>query len=271
MNRLSRWTAGLRREMRALRGRLTALPPSPVLVGRLPEWITTACELPTSSVPDSRDEAYVRFENVFYDTDTIARNQSLYLPRIAGATESTREKSLAVDVGCGRGEFLKALAATGVPMVGLEPNRFEAEQLRAEGYDVRDRDALSGLAEFADSSLGAISILQVIEHLQPSYCLDVIALACRKLAPGGLLVIEAPNYECPAVQYGFWIDLTHVRPYPAQAIAHYMIEGRLEDLELIYSVPVQSPQFSVVNPAANYVNYALLGRKVGSPFAPDLG
>ena len=118
-----------------------------------------------------------------------------------------------VDVGCGRGELLELLAARGVAAHGVEPDGGTAAVARHLGLDVRDGDGLSELARHEDRSLGAISLIQVIEHLGPQERLDLFPLAARVLRPGGLLVVETINpMSLHVYAHALYLDPTHTQP-----------------------------------------------------------
>jgi predicted SAM-dependent methyltransferase len=59
----------------------------------------------------------------------------------------------------------------------------------------------------------------VIEHMCGNEALDFLMDCYRLLNDGGLLVLKTPNWEHPYVRHGgFWMDITHVRPYPPQLL-----------------------------------------------------
>lgn len=97
-----------------------------------------------------------------------------------------------LDVGCGDGRLLDALAARGVPrerLWGVELAAEPVAALGARGYHAH-RGRIEEL-ELPAASFDLIVMLQVIEHVaDPAETCTALA---RLLAPGGLLVIETPN------------------------------------------------------------------------------
>lgn len=77
--------------------------------------------------------------------------------------------------------------------------------LELAGDDAALRDA-------ADGSLGAVVAVGVAERLDQEDLPGFFGLALRKLAPGGVLIVQTPNPHSPRVMKTFWADPAHVRP-----------------------------------------------------------
>jgi 2-polyprenyl-3-methyl-5-hydroxy-6-metoxy-1,4-benzoquinol methylase len=123
-----------------------------------------------------------------------------------------------LDFGCGRGEFIELMKSRGADDVwGIEIDPALAASAREKGLDVRAGDGIQILAAEPDASLGAIVLLQVIEHLTIQQQLDVVALAYDKLKPGGRIIVETVNPQSLYnYAHAFFIDPTHTRPvHPA--------------------------------------------------------
>jgi O-antigen chain-terminating methyltransferase len=123
-----------------------------------------------------------------------------------------------LDFGCGRGEFLELMKRRGASdSWGIEIDPVLAADARKNGLDVRAGDGLQILASQPDASLGAVVLLQVIEHLTIQQQLDVIALAYDKLKPSGRIIVETVNPQSLYnYAHAFFIDPTHTRPvHPA--------------------------------------------------------
>lgn len=118
------------------------------------------------------------------------------------------------DIGCGRGMFLAELKTAGYEAVGVDASDESVEVCRARGLKIVRADALEYL-EGQHDQLGGIFLSHVIEHLTPDQAVEFLGLANRALRPGGRLVIVTPNAaDLWTMTELFWLDTTHVRPYP---------------------------------------------------------
>jgi 2-polyprenyl-3-methyl-5-hydroxy-6-metoxy-1,4-benzoquinol methylase len=100
------------------------------------------------------------------------------------------QRSRWLDVGCGYGEFLEALArasAGTLRLIGSEPNQVKAASARARGLDVTFRDLDSEHERY-----GYASLLNVYSHLPdpPSFLSRLREL----LSPAGELVLQTGNW-----------------------------------------------------------------------------
>ncbi len=167
---------------------------------------------------DSRSRAfYLDLERCFRGTESeIAERGLYYLPIL----ETDREtQSPVLDIGCGRGEWLRMLSERGIPASGVDMNPINGDYCRSKGLAVTTGDALDYLATIPDDSIGTVSAFHLVEHLQFSDLLSLTDEILRVLKPGGLLIYETPNPENILVStHSFWIDPTHVRPLPPELL-----------------------------------------------------
>jgi len=190
-----------------------------------------------STQPPSRgrldDVAYVGFEDEFRGSEEgIQTRLREYVPLFSGATD-------VVDVGCGRGEFLAALANAGVTGRGVDINTEMVAVARAHGVDAHEGDALSFLTGLPDESVGGLMSAQVVEHLEPAYLLRLLSVARRKLRAGAPIVIETINPACWLAFFSSYIrDLTHVRPIHPETLQYLLRANGFERVSLRYSAPV---------------------------------
>jgi len=129
--------------------------------------------------PSNRDDyKYVAFEDRFRGSDEEIREKLRpYVALFAGAND-------VLDIGCGRGEFLALLGASGISARGVDTNREMVAAARERGLDVVESDALTYLESIPDGSLGGLMASQVVEHLTPPYLVRLLAAAYLKLRPG---------------------------------------------------------------------------------------
>ena len=122
-----------------------------------------------------------------------------------------------LDIGCGRGEFLELLAEFGAGATGVEIDASLAREGRERGLDITTGDGIAHLASLPDGSLGAVVLLQVIEHLTPQQVIDLVVIARDKVRPGGMLLMETVNPQSLyTFAHAFYLDPTHTNPvHPA--------------------------------------------------------
>jgi SAM-dependent methyltransferase len=172
------------------------------------------------TVADGGPSDYVAFEDLFRgSSERVADSQRPYLPLV-------REHQPVLDIGCGRGEFLALLADEGIAASGVDSDSGMVARCRERGLDVTLAEANDHLEGLEDGTLGTVFSSQVIEHIPHAELQRLLALALRKLRPGGLFIAETVNPHRIASLKTFWVDLTHQHPiFPEVALASCAIAG----------------------------------------------
>jgi len=148
-------------------------------------------------------------------------------------------QSNVLDVGCGRGEFLELLKDKGISAKGLDLNPEMIEVCKSRGLDAAAGDARSYLKGLPDESLGGLIAVQVIEHLQPPYLTEMLALAFDKVRPGGKIVLETINPSCWVAFFESFIrDLTHVKPIHPETLQYLLQANGFSNVEIVYRAPI---------------------------------
>jgi SAM-dependent methyltransferase len=139
-------------------------------------------------------------------------------------------RGLVVDLGAGRGYFLEALRSRDLECVGVDISEEAAAYCREQGFSIVISDAVDYLA--SSRNLGGVFASHLIEHMPPTSVERLLEVAFQAMAPGGDIVIVTPNIKDWRVwSETFWLDLTHVRPYPPAlvevmlAAAGFRVEG----------------------------------------------
>lgn len=143
-----------------------------------------------------------------------------------------------VDIGCGRGEFLDLLIAQNLEATGVEIDSDLVFAGRERGLSIEHGDAVSWLRGAPDTSVGGISLIQVVEHLSPQEVVDVVALSAGKLRPGGRIVIETVNPQSLYVYaHSFYLDPTHQAPVHPAYLHFLCKEAGFSEVEVEWRSP----------------------------------
>lgn len=136
-----------------------------------------------------------------------------------------------LDVGCGDGDFVAFAAAKGVDAFGIDANADNVARARARGLAVHCADAFGATAELG--TFDVVSMIHLVEHFDTERADTLVRQASSALAPGGRLVLMTPNFaDWTVASHIFWLDPTHVRPYPGPLLASL---ARAAGLRVIHS------------------------------------
>ena len=126
----------------------------------------------------------------------------------------------AIDLGCGRGEWLEILRESGFNGHGVDIDDGMLTACRDYGLSVATQDALSALKALPDESQVIVSGFHIAEHIDISNLGLLIQQAHRVLKPAGMLILETPNPENITVgTVDFYLDPTHQKPIPPELLS----------------------------------------------------
>jgi len=176
--------------------------------------------------------------------ESVRERLRVYVPRFASCRA-------VLDLGCGRGEFLELMQEAGIPASGIDEHEEAVALCRERGLGAERAEIFSYLGGLAEASLDGIFCAQVVEHLPPARLPGLLRLAATRLQRGGLLVVETPNPESPAIfSTHFYLDPTHQRPAPPALMVFYLEEAGFGQIEVDRHGP-------------DALDYAVIGRKLG--------
>ena len=146
--------------------------------------------------------------------EMIKARQSVYLPFIQPLIELYPNVG-AIDLGCGRGEWLELLTEVGFDAQGVDLDDGMLAVCRERGLKVQTKDAIAGLNECSGESQAVVSGFHLAEHIPFDVLQTLVTEALRVLKPGGILILETPNPENIVVgTANFYLDPTHKQPIP---------------------------------------------------------
>jgi 2-polyprenyl-3-methyl-5-hydroxy-6-metoxy-1,4-benzoquinol methylase len=186
----------------------------------------------TASVrPDVQARTYGELFQFGGTPALVEREHRRLLPYLAGARN-------VLDVGCGRGVFLRLLREAGIEPAGVDIYAECVQQCQALGIaHVVQADALAYLRTLCEAFDGIVCS-HIIEHLPYEDALALLRAAFTALRPGGRLIIVTPNpRDISVIGQSFWLDPTHVRPYPLALLAAML---RAEGFAIVHAAQPRS-------------------------------
>jgi len=143
-----------------------------------------------------------------------------------------------LDLGCGRGEWLELLRQEGIAARGVDWNRLMVAECQDRRLEVEQAEALEYLARTPDGSLGAVTVLRLVEHFPLPHLVRLLDEVARVLRLGGMAIFETPNPENILVAgRDFYRDPGRLHPIPA-ATLRFLVEARgLAPVEVLYLNP----------------------------------
>lgn len=212
---------------------------------------------------------YRAFEDRYRGSRAIIRDRlAVYLPFVQLLAAPG---AVALDLGCGRGEWIELLGETGFAAEGVDLDEGMLAACRERGLKVTNGDAMAVLRARPEASVAVVSAFHLVEHITFEQVQTLIAEALRVLQPGGLLILETPNPENLVVgASSFYDDPSHLRPLPPKLLAFAVEHGgfarhnvlRLQEAaHLRGTEPVQL--FDVL--AGVSPDYAVVAQKDGAP------
>jgi len=151
--------------------------------------------------------------------ELIKSRLRVYLPFVE-SIKALYADAKAIDLGCGRGEWLALLQEAGVAAQGVDVDDGMLSACREAGLTVATGEAVAYLKMLPDESQAIVSGFHIAEHIPFAELQILVQEALRVLKPAGLLILETPNPENIAVgTANFYLDPTHQSPLPPPLLA----------------------------------------------------
>jgi len=218
---------------------------------------------------------YVEFEERYRGSrELIKSRQEKYLPYIhllKGLFSSVN----ALDLGCGRGEWLELLGEHGVIARGIDLSDAMLEICLGRKFQVSQSDALASLKNCPNSSMQLLTGFHISEHLPFSVLAELVQEAHRVLSPGGLLILETPNSEnLQVATSSFYLDPNHGNPIPSQLLSFLLSHIGFQSTDVILlnaDIDPQESSWITLNDVLNGVSrdYAAIGQKKFDDLSAD--
>lgn len=161
--------------------------------------------------PDAAELAELHSSDAYYDhpyfqerrqlTDALRTQYERRLSQLEQTVGSLKGKRM-LEVGCDTGVFLEYAQKTAqLQVTGLDIFPRVVEVARKRGLDVRAH-ALEAAA-LPQASFDILCAYDLIEHVEDPQAF--LQEAWRVLAPGGVLVLETPNFDGLVYRIGRWL------------------------------------------------------------------
>jgi glycosyltransferase involved in cell wall biosynthesis len=154
-------------------------------------------------------------------------NEASHRAWMAPYADAFRGCRRVLDVGSGPGTFLDLLRERGIPGLGIDFDPEMVDICRERGLEARVADARQ--LDATGEQFDGIHAGHVVEHMPGETMVRFLEECYELLQPDGLLIVRTPNWDNETVRNGgFWLDHTHVRPYPLPLLERIFLDIGLD-------------------------------------------
>lgn len=165
-----------------------------------------------------------------------------------------------LDIGFGQGYFLDAARERGFQAIGVDRDAALTAAARDSGHEVFCGHVRE-LSELASEPFDGAVAAHLIEHLEPEEVRTLCADVADMVRSGGIFLIATPNFrDFRVATEWFWLDPTHIRPYPEGALAQL-----IDNDEWMFDASGLEPTFLGRDTPRVLLNRLRYGRHYGRP------
>ncbi|MEA3353374.1 MAG: glycosyltransferase [Campylobacterota bacterium] len=201
---------------------------------------------------DYLDNYYLAFENKFRGSrESILKRYEAYLkfvPLLNTTDYQLATTSSALDIGCGRAEWVQLLQQRGIDSRGIDLN----PAMLQVGFDnnvqnLEEADAFEYLSKCEDNTFDIITAFHIIEHIPFEKLIILLQHIKRVAKPNATILLETPNPQnIQVAACNFYNDPTHLNPLPAPVIKFLVQYIGFQNVKINYLNPKE------ILPTTNY-------------------
>lgn len=165
-----------------------------------------------------------------------------------------------LDLGCGQGSMLRVLRNQGKKVQGVEADPSLVKGLIRDGLQVQKGVVPGDLDSLEFDEFDGVFLGHIVEHLLPDDVERLFDWIFEKIADNGRILIQTPDISNPLVSMdNFWLDASHVRPYPVKLLKAMLSKSGF--------IPVEGACRSISEVAP--LDIIALGRKTSRAIGPE--
>ena len=217
------------------------------------------------------DKFYRAFEEKYRGSRELIKSRLRAYQPFLEPLLSVYPEARALDLGCGRGEWLEFITELGFSGHGVDIDEGMLAGCTDQGLSAEKSDLLEYIQAVESDSLALVSAFHVVEHISFEALRFLISEAMRALKPGGLLIMETPNPENIVVgTRSFYLDPTHQNPIPSELLS---FAAEFSGFKRIKTLRLQEPKELVSQADVNLrellngvsPDYAVVAQKQAEP------
>ena len=180
------------------------------------------------------DEYQSNFDN--YISGNIYEGQKYKIEYILKHFVGKNKNVSIIDIGCGYGSFLCHAENNGYKNAkGIDQSRKQIEIARKNGLNNVENISLSSWLKNEKSKFDVIILLDILEHVDTTDVLELIAELKQRLHKGGKMIIHVPNGSSPLFGHIRYGDITHKNAFTEKSFEQ--IANHLGMTLKVYSDP----------------------------------